>query len=248
METTDEAEKAVTFRQTDDHHNAFTIRLRNRPCRVVPIPTREGAYVVCDALCRRIQVELIQHCVADCLSPPNLTNLHAHSTEQEKATFVNIWANEKHHLDTLSEDCLKLPKSMSIMGKMRWVTLGYQYDWSERKYYPEAFVPFPSQLADLCKELGQALGENNTIDPQAAIVNFYPENAVMGGHVDDAEWTYDHPVYSISLGSPCVFLLGIPHTHILPMNTHSLLALIYLLPNLDPDHDLSCCRWSHQRH
>ena len=211
MNTIEEAEKAVTFRQEDDKPDTFTINFRGRTCRVVPIPSREGGYVVCDALCRRISVELIQHCVADCLMPPNLTNLHAHSTEQEQATFVDIWATEKQHLDTLPENCLKLPKSMSIMGRMRWVTLGYQYDWTERKYYPEAFVPFPSQLADLCKELGQALGKNNTIDPQAAIVNFYPENAVMGGHVDDAEWTYDHPVYSISLGSPCVFLLGTSH-------------------------------------
>ena len=30
----------------------------------------------------------------------------------------------------------------------------------------------------------------------------------MGGHVDDAELTYDHPVLSISIGCPCLFLLG----------------------------------------
>jgi alkylated DNA repair dioxygenase AlkB len=30
----------------------------------------------------------------------------------------------------------------------------------------------------------------------------------MGGHVDDAERTYDHPVVSLSIGCPCIFLLG----------------------------------------
>lgn len=30
----------------------------------------------------------------------------------------------------------------------------------------------------------------------------------MGGHIDDAELTYDHPVLSISIGCPCLFLLG----------------------------------------
>lgn len=30
----------------------------------------------------------------------------------------------------------------------------------------------------------------------------------MGGHIDDAERTYDHPVISISIGCPCIFLLG----------------------------------------
>jgi len=43
---------------------------------------------------------------------------------------------------------------------------------------------------------------------KAAIVNFYPDGAVMGGHVDDAEWTAEPPVFSLSIGCPCVFLLG----------------------------------------
>ena len=30
----------------------------------------------------------------------------------------------------------------------------------------------------------------------------------MGGHIDDAERTYDHPVIAISIGCPCIFLLG----------------------------------------
>ena len=30
----------------------------------------------------------------------------------------------------------------------------------------------------------------------------------MGGHVDDAELTYAHPVVSLSMGRPCSFLVG----------------------------------------
>ena len=64
---------------------AFDITLHGRTCRVVPIPSREGAYVILDVLSRHVQVELVQHCLAECLTPPNVTNLHAHSTHDEVA-------------------------------------------------------------------------------------------------------------------------------------------------------------------
>jgi hypothetical protein len=40
------------------------------------------------------------------------------------------------------------------------------------------------------------------------LIGFYQEGSVMGGHVDDAELTYSHPVISISIGCQCLFLLG----------------------------------------
>jgi hypothetical protein len=63
-----------------------------------------------------------------------------------------------------------------------------------------------------------------TIEPEAAIVNYcmvksllhmsFPSLSIsqpgsfMGGHVDDAELTHDHPVVSMSLGRPCAFIVG----------------------------------------
>jgi hypothetical protein len=44
--------------------------------------------------------------------------------------------------------------------------------------------------------------------PEAGIVNFYPPGQTMGGHVDDGEEAVECPVVSLSLGPPCVFLLG----------------------------------------
>ena len=46
--------------------------------------------------------------------------------------------------------------------------------------------------------------------PQAALVNFYPLNATLGGHVDDAEEQPAPPIVSISLGAPAVFLVAHP--------------------------------------
>ncbi len=66
--------------------------------------------------------------------------------------------------------------------------------------------PFPDDLADLCKEIANAVGTE--LEPEAAIVNYYPIGATMGGHLDDAEYTMEKPIISISLGCSAIFLLG----------------------------------------
>jgi len=182
---------AVTFnpRQPSSSTSTSTIVLRGRPCAVVPVPGKAGAYVVMDALCRRMQVELLHHCLADCLAPPNVTNLHAHTSPDEQAKrLVDVWRREQGTLDAVASGAAtKLPKHTTL-SKLRWVrddaslssilplpththpraqvTLGYQYDWTARKYYPHAYVPFPAALAALCRELGDLLGNGNRIDPQ----------------------------------------------------------------------------------
>jgi alkylated DNA repair protein alkB family protein 1 len=44
--------------------------------------------------------------------------------------------------------------------------------------------------------------------PEASIVNFYPLNSSMGGHLDDAEHDLTKPIVSISLGRSSIFLMG----------------------------------------
>ena len=101
----------------------------------------------------------------------------------------------------------QIPAKLTL-SKLRWATLGYQYDWASRSYTESAYVPFPIQLGELSAHLANSCGEGYTITPQAGIVNFYPHGQVMGGHVDDGEEATECPVVSISLGPPCVFLLG----------------------------------------
>lgn len=94
----------------------------------------------------------------------------------------------------------------STLSRVRWATLGYQYNWTERSYSAEQHVSFPSQLGELSIRLAELCDES--IVPQAGIVNFYPEGQVMGGHVDDGEEAHENPVVSVSIGSPCIFLIG----------------------------------------
>lgn len=46
------------------------------------------------------------------------------------------------------------------------------------------------------------------LDPQTAIVNYYPLNASMGAHADDAEFTPLSPIVSLSVGCSGIFCIG----------------------------------------
>ncbi|GBG29349.1 Alpha-ketoglutarate-dependent dioxygenase alkB [Hondaea fermentalgiana] len=94
----------------------------------------------------------------------------------------------------------------ALSSKLRWATLGYHYDWSNRRYTEDRKSPFPRALGRLAKQLVEPFAMQ--IEPETAIVNYYRAGTTMGGHKDDAEWTDDAPVVSISFGNAGVYVLG----------------------------------------
>ena len=100
--------------------------------------------------------------------------------------------------------------------RLRWSSIGYHYDWTERRYKQNAKSKFPVELKSLCQALanlvssrGGKIEENlDDYEPEAAIVNYYPVGSCMGGHLDDAEQALTKPIVSMSIGCPAVFLLG----------------------------------------
>lgn len=65
---------------------------------------------------------------------------------------------------------------------------------------------FPADLALLCNNIARIASQELTVE--AAIINYYPLGAIMGGHLDDAEHTMEKPIISISLGLSAIFLIG----------------------------------------
>ena len=176
-----------------------------------------GVHVLCDSVGRRQQVELTYHSLRNSLSPPNTTNLHAHWDSSRLAELDAIWETDGPLLDptsTIADDAstsvsaLRLPRSC-VLSRVRWATLGYQYNWTDRSYDRDRHVPFSLQLATAASQLASATSSAFSMCAvEAGIINFYPEGQVMGGHCDDGEEALDSPVVSVSLGSPCIFLLG----------------------------------------
>jgi len=100
--------------------------------------------------------------------------------------------------------------------RLRWVTLGRQYDWGARAYLPvDGAPPLPGALRRLAEAASAAvpLPPGAVERPfEAAICNLYhaarrPSDR-LGGHKDDVEPETSSPLVSISLGLPCIFLLG----------------------------------------
>lgn len=90
---------------------------------------------------------------------------------------------------------------------IRWSCLGYNYDWTNRIYKEGWKSDFPKYLADLSLDLLNLAGYTEGYRPEAAIVNFYNPNQKMGPHRDDAEFTMDKPIVSISLGCDAIFCI-----------------------------------------
>ena len=202
-----------------------------RKCVVHELMGHDGLYVLKGALSIKQQKELAYCALNESLSPPNRTNLHCHySAEDIETKLQNIWLREGPELDhfdvsakvTSGESVFhgrkrrggaphfeghRLPPHLTL-SKVRWATLGYQYDWTARSYHKEQFVPFPQRVGDISRIIAEVCEASFTMQPQAGIVNFYPVGQVMGGHVDDGEEARECPVVSYSLGPPCVFLVG----------------------------------------
>lgn len=91
--------------------------------------------------------------------------------------------------------------------QLRWVTLGGQYNWTT-KVYPsfepgtEGFPYFPKTLYEL---LSRPLF---SINPEAAIINFYSPGDILSPHQDVAELSKDDLV-SVSIGLDAIFYVGL---------------------------------------
>jgi len=95
------------------------------------------------------------------------------------------------------------PKSIKqvLEKNLRWVTLGGQYDWTNKVYPDEKPPPFPSDITDLLK------GTFRNIEPQAAILNFYSPGDTLSLHRDVSE-ECDEGLISVSIGCDALFLVA----------------------------------------
>lgn len=138
----------------------------------------------------------IQRCLLDFPKKPNRTNLDAHMTRPSQ-----IW----HHCLTDKPD---LSKS-SLLMRLRWATLGYQYEWNTKEYFADRIQSFPDDLRHLCSYIAAALGYSE-YSCEAGIVNYYRMDSALMAHTDVSELDKVAPLISFSFGQSCIFLIGGP--------------------------------------
>ncbi|KAL4752790.1 hypothetical protein BDW72DRAFT_58694 [Aspergillus terricola var. indicus] len=96
-------------------------------------------------------------------------------------------------------------KSLSMQSvltkKLRWVTLGGQYDWTAKEYPAERPPAFPEDIAEI---LRAAFPET---EPEAAILNLYSPGNTLSPHRDVSE-ECDAGLISVSFGCDGLFLIS----------------------------------------
>ncbi|KAM3198270.1 hypothetical protein ACQJBY_073428 [Aegilops geniculata] len=200
---------------------------------------RPGFYFIPGALSTQEQCYWIRESLKTFPQPPNRTNLTAvygpisdlliaaqnqkilveaeSSNCQERNGQNNVGENthlSKFRFVDVSEiqkgEKPKSTTAAALVRKLRWSTLGLQFDWSKRNY--DVSLPhnkIPDDLAALAKKMAiPAMPFREEFAAEAAIVNYYGPSDMLGGHVDDMEADWTKPIVSISLGCKCIFLLG----------------------------------------
>ncbi|XP_002719670.4 nucleic acid dioxygenase ALKBH1 [Oryctolagus cuniculus] len=145
------------------------------------------------------------HWVKQCLKlysqKPNVCNLDKHMTNEETQ---DLWEQSKEFLRCKG---VNKRRPRSLLEKLRWVTLGYHYNWDSKKYSADHYTPFPSDLAFLSEQVAAACGFQD-FRAEAGILNYYRLDSTLGIHVDRSELDHSKPLLSFSFGQSAIFLLG----------------------------------------
>ncbi|CAI8598077.1 unnamed protein product [Vicia faba] len=211
---------------TEDKFSSPVFSLQNHP----------GFYFIPGALSLEKQCDLIRESLTEFPQPPNRTNHNAiygpiHNlfvaakegkvlveeksaiTSHECSSDLNCRGGEEWKFFTEKEASLRKCRSVSgssLLRKLRWSTLGLQFDWSNRNYNVSLqHNKIPEALCELAKQLAKpALPAGVEFQPEAAIVNYFASGDTLGGHLDDMEADWSKPIVSLSLGCKAIFLLG----------------------------------------
>jgi len=169
-----------------------------------------GLYVFPSLLSQHTQLHLLTQLFhRDLSNPLHQTNLHMHYSipypssppDQPKSFF----SSEAHSLVFEPKDpSVHKPLSTTqvLNKKLRWMTLGGQYDWTQKIYPTTKPPPFPADVAQLVEGLFPAM------KAQAAIFNLYSPGDTLSLHRDVSE-ECNRPLVSISLGCDGIFVVGL---------------------------------------
>ncbi|KAH8903032.1 hypothetical protein BR93DRAFT_885645 [Coniochaeta sp. PMI_546] len=184
--------------------------------RDVPIyyhPLLPGLLIVPSVVPPELQKILLERIIhRDLSNPRHQTSLHLHwklpyperteGRDELASSFFSYPPESDVKFEPKNPD-LHRPLSMKqVMDRrLHWVTLGGQYDWTNRVYPGEEPPEFPRDISAFLETLfPETLA-------QAAIVNFYTPGDTMMMHRDVSEET-DKGLISISIGCDSLFMIA----------------------------------------
>ncbi|KAL9225553.1 hypothetical protein vseg_001459 [Gypsophila vaccaria] len=224
------------FEQTGETPDGFHVLKAISEFPVICLDNRPGFYFIPGALRLEEQCQWIRESLTSFPQPPNRTNHNAlygpiHDlfdaaqggkvlveeevspveTESLSNGQAQRWgfSNENGNVSLKGNGGNSI-RAPVLLRKLRWSTLGLQFDWSQRNY--NVHLPhnkIPDELCQLAKRLAvPAMPVGDDFKPEAAIVNYFASGDTLGGHLDDMELDWSKPIVSMSLGCKGIFLLG----------------------------------------
>ena len=161
-----------------------------------------------------MQVALVERMVhRDLSKPEHQTNMHLNyhlpypeGVTAEDRSFFSLAPDSPQMFEARDTAVHKALTARQVLHRrLHWVTLGGQYDWTNRVYPGEEPPRFPDDIAQFL----------NTLFPQtlaqAAIVNFYSPGDTMMMHRDVSEEA-NKGLVSLSFGCDCLFMIA-PSLH-----------------------------------
>ncbi|KAK0707394.1 hypothetical protein B0H67DRAFT_602725 [Lasiosphaeris hirsuta] len=178
-------------------------------------PLLPGLLLVPSVVPPEVQKILLRQVIHRDLSDPrHQTNLHLHhdlpypeksedgSGSPQRESFFSYPPDSPVQFEP-KDPAVHKPLSIKqvLERRLHWVTLGGQYDWTNRVYPGEEPPHFPADVAAFLETLfPETLA-------QAAIVNFYTPGDTMMMHRDVSEET-DKGLISVSIGCDSLFMIA----------------------------------------
>ena len=214
---------------------------RNQFTSVYSFRRFPGLFLMKNVLPKDLQKTIVKESLVEYARPPNLTNLDAHfvlpasgiwneyskhiPNQTLRRRDLNHSSIEKAELSdsagSLVIDAPTDPMSSpnkdellsKLMNRLRWVTLGFQYNWTLKEYYMDRSPTFPPLIQDITNDVigfMQQLTEYplEKWRPEAGIINFYHPGDSLIAHQDRSEINKTSPLLSFSIGMDGILLFG----------------------------------------
>lgn len=181
--------------------------------QVLTVEELPGLVIIPHFLPIQVQRRLVDHIIEDLIPhPAHMSNLDAHYANPQPSMrhlFDDQYLTNPDYALRPLDPAIHGPLSLQMVQskKLRWITLGGQYNWTT-KVYPsftkgdEGFPSFPPTVAPLFSP------PLFNVQPEAAIVNFYAPGDTLSPHQDVAEISKADLV-SMSIGCDAVFYVGL---------------------------------------
>ena len=176
-----------------------------------PVLKKVGLFIYPSLLSQDTQLQLLNSLFhRDLSNPEHKTNVHMHydvpypQSQNDDTAYSSYFHRSAKDLTFEPQD-RAIHKAFKtdryLQKKLRWITLGGQYDWTSKVYHSEQPPDFPSDIKRLVED-------HFAMKAEAAIVNLYSPGDTLALHRDVSE-ECDQPLVSISLGCDGIFVVGL---------------------------------------